>query len=155
MSLVRNQVAMTRVDRNAGFWLTALGVLTVGTGLYFMLLRPPMLPEDIRFTGIEAPSPGLLTWLSIVFPTWGGFMTGFGILLTGIGAFLFTGRRAWLRNATAVGVLVAFGRFLLSNLRLRSDFLWYISLLFLVAVVTVVLLVVRRAETERLVKEEA
>lgn len=31
--------------------LVLLRLLTTGTGAYLMVLRPPLLPEDIRFTG--------------------------------------------------------------------------------------------------------
>jgi hypothetical protein len=41
---------MTR-NRLAGTLLLGLGVMTFGMGIYFLLLRPPMLPEDIQFTG--------------------------------------------------------------------------------------------------------
>ena len=113
-----------------------LGLLTMATGVYFALLRPPMLPEDIRRTGL---SPELLPaafsqWLSIVFRTWGGFMIGFGVLLASSGMFLSKGNRGWLRAGIATAAVVAFGSFLVSNVQLRSDFLWYIGLLFATAV---------------------
>ncbi len=113
-----------------------LGVLTVATGVYFAVLRPPMLPEDIRLTGV---SPDLLPaafsqWLSIVFRTWGGFMIGFGTLLAAIGMFLLNGNPLWLRAGLATAVLIAFGSFLASNVQLRSDFVAYVALLFFIGV---------------------
>ena len=128
--------------------LVGVGLLTVGTGLFLMVLRPPLLPEDIRFARLDpsAVPPGLLGWLEIVFRTWGGFVLGFGVILTGCGAFLATGHLAWLRYGLALALVVSFGRFLLSNWMLRSDFLWPITALFLMALGTAIGLVVRRRD---------
>lgn len=118
--------------------LGVVGILTLGTGLYFLLVRPAMLPEDLRFTGVE---PGqvpakMSEWLGIVFRTWGGFTVGFGVVLMGVAGYLVTTRRVILCWATAVGLVVAFGRFFVSNLALRSDYLVFIGILFGLAAVT-------------------
>lgn len=133
-------------DRVDGALLVTLGLLTVGTGIYFMVLRPPMLPEDVRFTGAGAPISGaaMETWLRIVFRTWGGFTTGFGMVLGGIGGSFLTGRSVWLRVGLAIGVTLAFSQFFVSNLRLRSDFLWYVGVVFSLAIVTSARLVFSR-----------
>ena len=112
-----------------------LGLLTITTGLYFAFLRPSMLPEDVRRTGLspDALPPPFTQWLSIVFRTWGGFMVGFGVLLASTGMFLSKGNRLWLRGGMATASVVAFGSFLASNVQLRSDFLWFIGLLFAIA----------------------
>jgi len=134
----------TRPDRLAGTLVLVAGILTLGIATYFLFLRPPMLPEDARFTGVPAGAlpPRLAVWLTIVFRTWGGFVAGFGIVLVAIGAYLLTAASRVLRGGVALALVVAFGRFLLSNIELGSDFL---PLLVVVAVVvaaaTVVLLV--------------
>jgi hypothetical protein len=125
-------------DRIAAGLLMTLGVLTLGTGLYFMAVRPALLPEDLRFTGVD-PSllpPQFLEWLRIVFRTWGGFIAGLGILLLGVAGYLLTMRAGVLRYAIAASLLVAFGRFLVSNVLIRSEYLWFIAVLFGLAVVT-------------------
>jgi hypothetical protein len=123
------------VDRLAGALLVLLGILTVGTGLYLFAVRPAMLPEDVEFTGVKLEDlrPAMVEWLDIVFRTWGAFVTGFGVIVGGVGAHMFTSRAWLLRSAVAVGVLIAFGQFLASNVALRSDFLWFIGLLFVMA----------------------
>lgn len=125
-------------NRPDGYWLLALALLTIGTGLYFMFLRPAILPEDARFAGLDLQTlpAGLSVWLSLVFRTWGAFMVGFGVVLTGIAGFLVTGRPGWLRAGTALGIGIAFLVFLVSNLRLRSDFLWYVGALAFLAGIT-------------------
>ena len=122
--------------------LLVLGVLTIGTGVYFMAARPPLLPEDLRFTGLirsEVPEAEL-QWLSIVFRTWGGFTVGLGLCLLGLAGYVFTRRELWPRLGTAAGVLVAFGSFLASNIQLRSDHLAFIAVLFGCALTAALLL---------------
>jgi hypothetical protein len=135
-----------RRDKVAGGLLLVLGLLTLGTAIYFLTLRPPMLPEDGRFTGIapDAVPPRMADWLSIVFHTWGGFMAGFGILMLGVAGYMMTLRPAFLRWGTAVAIFVAFGRFLASNIALRSDFLPFIIALAVVGAAAVLRLALRR-----------
>jgi hypothetical protein len=126
------------MKRTAGVLLGLLGMSALGIGLYFMLFRPAMLPEDIKFIGVsraEVPAR-LLEWLGIVFRTWGGFMVGFGIVLVAIATSFFTASKALLSVGTAVGVIVAFGQFFLSNLALASESLTLIGVLFGLALAT-------------------
>ena len=124
----------TRPDRLAGILVLVTGILALGIATYFLFLRPPMLPEDSRFTGVSAGAlpPRLAAWLTIVFRTWGGFVAGFGIVLVAVGVYLLTSAPRVLRGGVAVALVVAFGRFLASNIELGSDFL---PLLVVVAVV--------------------
>ena len=135
-----------RRDKVAGGMLLVLGLLTLGTAIYFLAVRPPMLPEDARFTGVAADAmpPRMAEWLSIVFHTWGGFMAGFGILMLGVAGYMITLRPAFLRRGAAVALVVAFGRFVASNIALRSDFLPFIVVLAAVAAVAAVRLVLHR-----------
>ena len=123
--------------RTTGMLTLVLGALTLCTGLYFVLLRPAMLPEDVRFVGTSATaiSPGMERWLRIVFRTWSAFVAGFGLTLGGFGGTLYTGRRTWLRAGVAVGTTLAFAQFVASNFMLRSDFLWFVASLGLLALV--------------------
>lgn len=135
-------------DGIAGLLLLALGVLTLGMGLYFLFVRPAMLPEDVFFTGME-PSllkPKMLEWLGIVFRTWGGFLVSFGILVLSMGAYMLTAAPASLRIGVALALPVAFGQFLASNIRLHSDYLLFIGVLCGIAFLTAgcILLGVRR-----------
>jgi hypothetical protein len=137
-------------DKVSGSLLLALGIFTIGTGLYFVFVRPSLLPEDVVFTGIDPNvlPPQFLKWIGIVFATWGGSTTGFGLTLSGLGAALFSGSYRWLRWGAALGILVAFGRFLASNVMIESDFLWFIALLFLFALAAIASLFLRRTPTE-------
>ena len=133
-------------ERSTGVLLLTLGVLTLGAGVYFMAFRPPMLPEDIRFSGVDPMTLPSRTrdWLSLVFRTLGGFIAGLGIVLSGLGARAFTGSAEWQRWGLAIALLVAFGQFLASNIALRSEFLWFVALQFVLATAVVAWTVGRR-----------
>ena len=73
-----------------GLWLVALGV-------YFLFLRPALLPEDPRYIGssletIRSAAPGLERWLGHVFNVMGGFMVATGAM-TMLAAFRLLARR--------------------------------------------------------------
>ena len=60
-------------------------------GLYFIFLRPALLPEDIRHMNLDAQVlqatvPGLSAWLGKVFTVMGGFMAGTGVLVAYCGS---------------------------------------------------------------------
>ncbi|MDP2338706.1 MAG: hypothetical protein Q8N05_20105 [Bacteroidota bacterium] len=51
--------------------LSLAGLLLAGMGLYFIFIRPPLLPEALSYMGItlqntKANIPGLLNWLQKV-----------------------------------------------------------------------------------------
>ena len=71
-------------------------------------------------------------------------MAGFGILLIGVGGYVMTLNARFLRWGAAAAVVVAFGRFLASNIELRSDFLSFIAAIAALAVVVALRLVLRR-----------
>lgn len=128
--------------------ILALSLLTIAVGAYMVFFRPPLLPEDVRALGVDPNTlpPSLTRWLSLVFATWGAFITALGVVLFGVASALRAGHTRVLRWASALAVMIAFGRFLWSNLVLRSDFLWFISLLFLLALFAAVALIVEGRE---------
>ncbi len=130
-----------------GLAMLAVGLLATGTGVYFMVLRPPLLPEDLRFAGVSAAEipRGLLRWLAVVFRTWGGFMLGFGLCILGQAAHCLSHRPMWLQLGTGLGLVTAFGSFLVSNIQLRSAFIWFVAFSFVAAVMAAVLLLRRDA----------
>ena len=113
--------------------LTACGVWLVGLGLYFIFLRPPLLPEDPRFMGttleqIRFSVPGLEAWLRKVFTVMGGFMAGAGVLTV----FVATAALPLRLKGTpwALGISGALTVVLMSatNFALHSDFRWLLLL---------------------------
>ena len=100
------------MSRLVSTWiLTACGVWLVGLGLYFIFLRPPLLPEDLRFMGttleqIRLSVPGLEAWLQKVFTVMGGFMAGAGVLTVFVATAAMPLRlkgTVWVVGAPAIG----------------------------------------------------
>ena len=132
-------------NRQPSVWiLSACGIWLVGLGLYFMVLRPPLLPEDVRFMGttlarIQADVPGLGDWLKRVFTVMGGFMAGAGVLTVFVAQTALPSRpggASWaigLSGALTVGLMSA------TNFALHSDFKWVLlvpALVWLAALLT-------------------
>src|SRR6266536_2134430 len=74
--------------------LAVAGVLLIGTGLYFILIRPPLLPEDTRFMAITAAQldairPRMEMWLTHVFRVMGGYVMATGVLAVTLAATSF------------------------------------------------------------------
>jgi len=140
--------------RGPAEWLVVLcGVWCLGLGLYFIFLRPPLLPEDARYMGadlqsLQAAAPRLATWLGKVFTVMGGFMAGTGVLITYFGWKVLATRPPW---ATLVLVLVgAITVALMSvvNFTLNSDFRWLLLAPPVVWATALALYEVRRSRSE-------
>lgn len=116
--------------RGPAEWLiAACGVWQIGLGLYFIFLRPTLLPEDVRYVGadlqsLQAAAPRLADWLGKVFTVMGGFMAGAGVLIAFFGWTVMPTRPRW---TTPVLVLVGTSTLVLMsevNFALHSDFRW-------------------------------
>ena len=118
--------------RRTAAWLIGLcGVYQVAIGLYFIALRPAMLPEDARFletsiTRLHADLPRLEIWLHLVFVVLGGQMAAVGVLVVGSSLRILQaqlrsrGEVAWLGAAGVLSVGTMAG----VNFVLKSDFRW-------------------------------
>ena len=115
---------------DVGAWLLAVcGLAVVGIGVFFVALRPPLLPEDRRHIAAPRESldvvlPGLGRWLEKVFWVMGGYMVATGVLTVYVAL-------SGVRNGSATGWVVALaagaasvGLMAVVNLMLRSDFRW-------------------------------
>lgn len=123
--------------------LTAAGIAVMGIGAYFIFLRPPLLPEDLRFLALPASQldiirPRLELWLAHVFIVLGGYAVATGVLTIALAATSF---RAHSRRA-AVGALTggaaSIGLMAAVNFTIDSDFKWVlfgIALLWLCSLV--------------------
>ncbi len=123
--------------------LALSGFILVGMGLYFIFLRPSLLPEDLLFMNsssqnIEANLPGLLNWLPKVFWVMGGYIFTTGILIIFIS---FTSFRSRLYGAFSMVVLAgisSIGLMTVVNFILHSDFRWLLfsfSLTWIIALI--------------------
>jgi hypothetical protein len=115
--------------RSSTWVFTVCGSWLIVLGLYFMLVRPGLLPEDTRFLGtslahVRTAVPRLDSWLSHVFAVMGGFITGTGVLTIFVAAVALPLRKAG--STWAIGVSGATTVVLMSatNFMLLSDFRW-------------------------------
>lgn len=119
-----------RQGRGASSWmLTICGVWLVALGLYFIVLRPPLLPEDARFMGttiaqIQTTVPGLSRWLHMVFTVLGGFMAGAGVLAAFVSYVVIPRRVNGAAWAIALSGVLTVGLMSALNFALSSDFKW-------------------------------
>ena len=105
-----------------GLWLIALG-------LYFIFIRPALLPEDLRFMNaslaqVRAGLPGLEGWLHKVFTVMGGFMAGTGVLTVFVAAAAMPSRLRGASWALAVTGLLTVALMSAINFALQSEFRW-------------------------------
>ena len=105
------------------------GVIVMGLGLYFIFLRPPLLPEDPRFMGttlaeIHATVPGLLIWLRRVFWVMGGFMFTTGLLFSYLAITTFQQSARGARSIVTLAGLTSIVWMAVVNFMINSDFKW-------------------------------
>ena len=109
--------------------LAVAGAALIGVGFYFILLRPPLLPEDVRYMNLstaqlDAVRPHFEAWLTHVFSVMGGYVVATGVLTITVAATSFRTRD----RIAAVGVLVAgvasIGWMAIVNFEINSDYKW-------------------------------
>ena len=109
--------------------LSLAGLLLAGMGLYFIFIRPPLLPEDLRYMGsalqnVNNNIPGLANWLKKVFWVMGTYIFTTGLLTVFIS---FTSFRKHLPGAfiiVALAGISSIGSMTVVNFMIGSDFKW-------------------------------
>lgn len=109
--------------------LAAAGVSLAIMGLYFILVRPPLLPEDIRFLALpaaqlDAVKPQLELWLAHVFKVMGGYIIATGVLMIALAVTSFRARCPGAAIGATVGGAVSIGWMAYVNFVIASDFKW-------------------------------
>jgi hypothetical protein len=127
----------------------ACGTWLIGLGLYFIFLRPPLLPEDLRYLGtsagqIQSATPGLERWLHRVFTVMGGFMTGAGLLTILVARNTSDLRRKSTWAVVALVGLFTVGIMSLTNFQLNSDFKWLLLIPSVLWIIGLVFLSMKR-----------
>ena len=121
------------------------GVILMGMGIYFSFLRPPLLPEDVRFIGasltqIQNAIPGLQPWLVRVFGVLGGFMFATGLLTVYVAATSFRSGRLGVIAIVSVTGMASIGWMVTTNFLIDSDFKWLLLAFALPWVIALVIL---------------
>jgi hypothetical protein len=109
--------------------LVLAGVAVIGVGLYFILLRPPLLPEDIRYMVLPAAEfdiikPRLELWLTHVFRVMGGYVLATGVLAVTLAATAFRAHNKVAAMGAMIGGAASIGWMAAVNFMIDSDFKW-------------------------------
>jgi hypothetical protein len=104
-------------------------MIVAGIGLYFIFLRPSLLPEDVRYMHLSAAEletigPRLAMWLAQVFRVLGGYALASGVLLIALAATAFRARHAVAVAGALVGGASSIGLMSVVNFTIGSDFKW-------------------------------
>jgi hypothetical protein len=115
--------------RPSSMLLAASGVLLIGVGCYFLLLRPALLPEDIRYMNLtqaelQSVGPRLAAWLTHVFRVMGGYVTATGVLALTLAVTAFRQRQSWAVIGAIVAGVASIGLMAAVNFMINSDFKW-------------------------------
>lgn len=125
---------MKRSSHSVSKWLfVACGLWLVVLGMYFLFLRPALLPEDPRYIGssleaIRSAVPGLERWLGHVFNVMGGFMIATGAITLLVACRMLARRERGTFAALSVAGAVSVGLMSATNFLLSSDFRWLLLL---------------------------
>src|SRR5688572_19801711 len=114
--------------------LVLAGVVLMGVGFYFSFLRPPLLPEDLRYIGassstIDNSIPDLSVWLKKVFWVMGSYIFTTGFLTAYIAVTSFRDRTRGTLIVTTIAGLTSIGFMTVVNFIIGSDFKWTLLVL--------------------------
>jgi hypothetical protein len=133
--------------------LAVAAIMLMGTGLYFLFLRPALLPEDIRYMGLSATQlegirEPLAAWLTQVFRVMGGYVLATGVLAITLALTSYREHHtgAWL--GALVGGLTSIGLMTAVNFTIRSDFKWVLLCMALVWAASIILFWTERRSLE-------
>ncbi len=105
------------------------GFLLVAMGIYFVFLRPALLPEDfvymkITSSIIQENIPQLSVWLLKVFWVMDGYIFTTGLLTIYIALTSFSTRTSGAFSIVAISGISPIGAMTIVNFMIASDFKW-------------------------------
>ena len=109
--------------------LALCGLILIGMGLYVTLLRPALLPEDVRYIGTGVPEirtdvPGLLDWLEKVFWVMGGYILTVGVLIFYVALTSFRSRTKGVSGTMILAGPTSIASMAAVNFIVDSDYKW-------------------------------
>ncbi len=130
------------------------GTILMILGLYFVFVRPPILPEDLRYMAtslaqIQATVPGLLIWIRRVFWVMGGYMFATGLLTLYIALTAFRRRAGCITGIVILAGVTSIGWMAVVNFIIASDFKWLMLAFFLLWPLALVLYRVEGPDSQR------
>ena len=114
--------------------LAVTSSVVMGLGLYFVFVRPPLLPEDLHFfersrTQVDGTIPLLTTWLRDVFRVMGGYMFAMGVVSFYVAVTAFRDRQRGAAVVAALAGAASVGGMAAVNFMIDSNFRWHLLLL--------------------------
>jgi hypothetical protein len=111
----------------SAFALALAGIILTGLGLYFIFLRPSLLPEDLHYMrstlqNVKENIPGLLNWLQKVFWVMGGYIFTTGLLTVFISLTSFRSRLRGAFTVVALAGITSIGLMTVVNFMIGSEF---------------------------------
>ena len=105
------------------------GLLIAAMGIYFIFVRPALLPEDLRYMKTNLPvmhdsGPDLSTWLQKVFWVMGGYIFTTGLLIIFISFTSFRNRLPGVFGIVSLAGISSIGSMTVVNFMIGSDFKW-------------------------------
>ena len=124
--------------------LTVAAIMLIGTGGYFLFLRPPLLPEDVRYMGLSAAQldavrAPLESWLTQVFRVMGGYVLATGVLAMALALTSFREYRLEAGLGVLIGGAASIGWMSAVNFLINSDFKWVLLCMALIWAASVIL----------------
>ncbi len=105
------------------------GFILVVMGIYFVFMRPSVLPEDFKYMKtnmliVNSTIPNLPLWLEKVFWVMGGFIISSGLLIIFIAFSSFRARTSGAFSIVAISGISSIGFMAVVNFILDSNFKW-------------------------------
>ena len=120
------------------------GFLLLAMGVYFIFIRPPLLPEDLRYMKITSPMEqdkmqGLQMWLGKVFWVMGGYVFTTGLLTIFMAFTSFQTRTRGTFGIVLLSGISSIGAMTVVNFIIGSDFKWILLIFTLPWVISLIL----------------
>ena len=135
---------MNKLKPYSASLLALSGVLITGMGLYFIFIRPPLLPEDLHYMKttssiVQDSIPGLSIWLQKVFLVMGGYIFTSGLVILFIARTSFRKREGGSFSIATISGISSIGLMTVVNFIIESDFKITLLVFALVWVASIVL----------------
>ena len=120
------------------------GFLLLAMGIYFIFIRPPLLPEDLRYMKITLPMEedkmqDLQMWLRKVFWVLGCYIFTTGLLTIFIAFTAFRTRTRGTFGIVLISGVSSIGAMTVVNFVIGSDFKWILLIFILPWVIALIL----------------
>ena len=109
--------------------LAFAGFILIVIGIYFVFIRPALLPEDFKYIGTKSSIlnerfPQLSPWLQKVFWVMGSYICTSGLLTVFIALTSFRKRTYGAFTIVAISGITSIGSMTVINFIIDSDFKW-------------------------------